>query len=133
LTRFVFLAALALVATNLSAQQPRLVGEWRGVDRGANLTLVIHPNGQYSKTSQSGAATTQQTGEFRLTAPNRIVFSAAITAPNPPQAHNAFGHTLPMRPPLPLSSRNSIVFQAPNKIVVTDQMTHRSVTLVRMH
>ena len=121
------LTALALGVPSLSAQQPRLVGTWSGVDHGANLTLVMRPNGRYSRTAKSGTSTAQQSGGYTLAAQNRIVFAAAHTPSEALQASQAAPG-----PPMPLASRSSVVFQGPNRIVVTDETTHRSVTMVRV-
>ena len=133
---FLLPAALALGAVTLPAQQPSLAGHWRGVDRGAILTVVIQPNGQYIQHAQSGTLMTSQSGQFKLLGSNRIASSAANSPARTPQINHATsevgGYSPSQRTDGPHGVTNTIVFAGPNKIVFTDERTHRSITMTRM-
>jgi hypothetical protein len=132
LSSLVLLAALALGVPTLSAQQPTLVGTWRGVDRGATVTLMIHPNGQYHQLSQSGTTLIRQAGPYRLVSSNRILFSPTNSGSQTPRSNVAVGGASTVQRAGTLGARNTINFKNPNRIVVTDEVTHHSVTLVRV-
>jgi hypothetical protein len=132
----VLLAVLALGAVTLRAQQPNLVGHWRGVDRGATLTIVIQPDGRYSQTTQSGEMVTHQSGQFKLIGPSRLAPAAANSPARTAQINHATpagGSSSPgQRTEMPLGATNTIAFTGPNRIVFTDEKTHRSITMTRV-
>jgi len=134
---FLLLAVLALGAVTLPAQQSNLIGYWSGVDRGATFVLEIRPNGQYFEHAQSGSLVTSQSGQIRLRGTNRIVLSAAHSAPITQQMNRATpaagGYSATQRIAIPLGAANTIVFTGPNRIIFTDERTHRSITMTRVY
>ncbi len=133
--RIVLPAALALGALAAQAQNS-LVGQWRGVFRGITITIVIQPNGQYSQLAQSGTLMTQQSGPYKLVAPNTIIFSVTNWAPKTQQIYHPTGTvggyytTQPTaKPP---GATDAYVFNGPNTMTLTDQMTHGSITMTRV-
>lgn len=129
-------AILALSTAAVPAQQSSLVGQWRGVFRGITLTIVIQPNGQYSQLAQSGTMMTQQSGPYKLVSPNTIIFSVTNWAPRTQQIYHPTGTVggyytteLTAQPP---GATDTYVFNGPNTITLTDQMTHGSITMTRV-
>jgi len=133
---FLLLAALPLgAATPHPPQQRSVVGQWRGVDRGATVTMVIHPNGQYVQHAQSGTLVTRESGQFKLVGSNRIAFSAANSLARTPQighATEAGSYSATQRTGMPLGPANTIVFTSPRRIVFTNETTHHSITMTRV-
>ena len=146
--RLVLPAVLVLGATAAAAQfsggaigQPlnnsnSLVGQWRGVYQGITFTIVIQPNGQYTQTAQSGTLMTQQSGPYKLVAPNTIIFAVTNWAPRTQQIYHATGTVggyyttqVVAKPP---GATDSYVFNGPNTITLTDQVMHGSITLTRV-
>ena len=153
--RLVFPGVLALVATAAAAQfsggaigQPQnnsnsLAGQWRGVFQGITFTIVIEPNGQYSQLTQKGTLMTQQSGPYKLVAPNTIIFSVTNWAPRtqkiyhpyPPSRNGTpssggyYTNQVVAKPP---GATDSYVFNGPNTVTLTDQVMHGSITLNRV-
>jgi hypothetical protein len=106
------------------------------VFKGITLTIVIQPNGQYSQLAQSGTLMTQQSGPYRLVAPNTIIFSVTNWAPQTQQIYHPTGTgggyytTQPVAKPS--GATDTVVFNGPNTITLTDQMTHGSMTMTRV-
>jgi hypothetical protein len=134
--RFVVPAILVLGAAAAWAQQPSLAGQWRGVYSGITITIVIQANGQYSQLAQSGTIMTQQSGPYKLVAPNTIVFSVTNWAPKTMPVYHATGTAggyytqQPMAKPA--GAVDTYVFKGPNTVILTDQMTHGSITMTRV-
>jgi hypothetical protein len=127
---------LALSAVAVPAQENSLVGQWRGVIGTITLTIVIQPNGQYSQLAQSGTLMTQQSGPYRLVAPNTIIFSVTNWAPKTQQIYHPTGTVggyytteIVAKPP---GATDTYVFNGPNTIILTDQMMHGSITMTRV-
>jgi len=147
---FVLPAALLLVAaaagaqqniagtqqTTTAAQQNSLAGQWRGVYQGITLTIVIQPSGQYIQTAQSVAGMTQQSGPYKLVAPNTIIFSVTNWQPRTQQVYHptgtAGGYYTPQVVAKPPGATDNYVFNGPNTMVLTDQMMHGSITMTRV-
>ena len=133
---FLLLAALGLGAVSSYAQQPSLAGHWRGVDRGATVTIEIRPNGQYSQIAQSGTLRTIQSGQFRFLGSDRALSSAANPPARTPQINHATqavgGYSATQRTETPLGATNTIVFAGPNRVVFTNERTHHSIALTRV-
>jgi hypothetical protein len=134
---FLLLAALPLGAVTPPAQQRSLVGHWRGVDRGATVTIEIQPNGQYIQRAQSGTFMIKQSGQFSRLGPNRIAFSAANSRARTPQFNQATppavgGYSANRHTGMPLGPTNTIVFASPGRIIFTDEKTHHSITMTRV-
>lgn len=136
LCKFVLPAMLALSAVAVPAQENSLVGQWRGVIGTITLTIVIQPNGQYSQLAQSGTLMTQQSGPYRLVAPNTIIFSVTNWAPKTQQIYHPTGTVggyytteIVAKPP---GATDTYVFNGPNTIILTDQMMHGSITMTRV-
>jgi hypothetical protein len=136
LRRFVLPAILALAVPMLSAQQGSFVGQWRGTVNGITLTLVIQANGQYTQTAQAAAGMTEQSGPWKLAAPNTIIFSVTSWAPKTQQVYHATSPTtgyyatqIVAKPP---GATDSYVFNGPNTVVLTDQIYHGSITMTRV-
>ena len=134
--RFVLAAALVFTAVAVPAQQYGLVGQWRGVFQGITITIVIQPNGQYSQLAQSGTAMTQQSGPYKLFAPNTIAFTVTQWQPKTMPVYHPTGTVggyytqEPMaKPP---GSMFAYVFNGPNTMILTDQVLHGSMTMVRV-
>jgi len=133
----IFLSAILMVgAATAGAQQNSLVGQWRGVYQGVTLTIVIQPNGQYNQLAQSGTLMTQQSGPYKLFAPNTIVFSVTNWQPRTQKIYHAAGTAggyyttqVVAKPP---GATDTFVFNGPNTIVLTDQMTHGAITMTRV-
>lgn len=134
--RFVLPAVLALGVAAASAQQPSFVGQWRGVYSGITITIVIQANGQYSQLAQSGTVMTQQSGPYKLAAPNIIAFSVTNWAPKTMPVYHATGTAggyytqQPMAKPA--GSVDTYVFKGANTVILTDQMTHGSIAMTRV-
>jgi hypothetical protein len=136
LVRFVLPVILALGALSAPAQQNSLVGQWRGVYQGIALSIVIQPNGQYTQTAQSGTLMTQQSGPYKFMAPNTIIFSVENWEPKTMPVYHPTGtvggyySNEPMaKPP---GATDKYVFNGPNTMVLTDQMTRGSITMTRV-
>jgi len=134
--KFVLPAIIALGAASAGAQQNSLVGQWRGAIRGVTLTIVFEPNGQYSQLAQSGALMTQQTGPYKLAAPNTIIFSVTDWQPKTMPVYHATGtaggyytQEPAAKPP---GATDTYVFTGPNTITLTDQVAHGSITMSRV-
>ncbi|HKN21764.1 MAG TPA: hypothetical protein VJX73_10120 [Terracidiphilus sp.] len=134
--RLVFPAILVLGATAAMAQQNDFVGQWRGVASGMTITLVVQPNGRFTMTEQSSALMTQQSGPYRLVAPNTIVFTVEDWQPRTMPVYHPTGTVggyytqEPMaKPP---DGLYSYVFNGPNTVVLTDQVMHVSITMTRV-
>ena len=148
--RLVLPAILALGATTAAAQvggtagqplnsgQPQnsLAGQWRGVLKGITLTIVIQANGQYTQTTQSGTLMTEQSGQYTLVAPNTIIFSVTNWAPKSMQVYHPYpsggGYYTEEPTTVPPGGTDSYVFKGANTVVLTDQMTHGSITMTRV-
>ena len=143
---FVLPAVLALGAVTAAAQQlggaigsqqqPSFVGQWRGVYSGITITITIQPNGQYTQTAQSGTIMTEQSGPYKLFAPNTIVFSVTSWAPKTMPVYHPTGTVggyytqQPMAKPS--GATDTYVFKGADTVVLTDQMTHGSITMTRV-
>jgi hypothetical protein len=134
--RFILPVILALGAVVTPAQQNSLAGQWRGANQGITITIVIQPNGQYSQLAQSGTMMTQQSGPYKLVAPNTIEFSVTNWAPKTQQIYHATGTVggyyttqVVTKPP---GATDTYVFNGPNTMTLTDQMTHGSITMTRV-
>ena len=132
----VFPVILALGAVAASAQQASLVGQWRGVYQGITITIAIQPNGQYTQTTQSGTLMTQQSGPYKLIAPNTIVFSVVNWEPKTMPVYHPTGtvggyytNEPASKPP---GATDSYVFNGPNTMTLTDQVMHGSITMNRV-
>ncbi|MGD0347056.1 MAG: hypothetical protein ABSA85_09880 [Terracidiphilus sp.] len=156
--RFVLPAILVLGATAAAAQlgspigQPlnngtsnsnSLVGQWRGVYQGITFTIVIQPNGQYSQIAQKGTLMTQQSGPYKLVAPNTLIFSVTNWAPRtqkiyhpyPPSRNgtpSAGGYYTSQVVAKPPGATDAYVFNGPNTVTLTDQVMHGSITMTRV-
>jgi hypothetical protein len=144
--RFVLPAVLAFSAVAASAQQlggaigsqqqPSFVGQWRGVYSGITITITIQPNGQYTQTAQSRTLMTEQSGPYKLFAPNTIAFSVTNWAPKTMPVYHATGTVggYYTQQPLvkPPGAVDTYVFKGANTVVLTDQMTHGSITMTRV-
>ena len=150
--RFVLPAVLAFSAVAASAQQiggtvgnmqpqqqtkqPSLVGQWRGVSGRITITIVIQPNGQYSQLAEMGTVMTTQSGPYKLVAPNIIAFSVTNWAPKTMPVYHATGTVggYYTQQPLvkPPGAVDTYVFKGANTVVLTDQMTHGSITMTRV-
>jgi hypothetical protein len=146
--RLVLPAILVLGATAATAQlsggaigQPlnnsnSLVGQWRGVYQGITFTIVIQPNGQYTQTAQSGTLMTQQSGPYKLAAPNTIIFSVTNWQPKTQQIYHPTGtvggYYTTQRTGKPPGATDSYVFKGANTVILTDQVMHGSITLTRV-
>jgi hypothetical protein len=127
---------LAFGAAAVPAQQNSLVGQWRGVFKGITLTIVIQSNGQYSQLAQSGMLMTQQSGPYKLVAPNTIIFSVTNWAPKTQQIYHPTGtvggYYTTQVVAKPSGATDTFVFNGPSTITLTDQMTHGSIILTRV-
>ena len=146
--RLVLPAILVLGATAATAQlsggaigQPlnnsnSLVGQWRGVYQGITFTIVIQPNGQYSQLAQNGTLMTQQSGPYKLAAPNTIIFSVTNWQPKTQQIYHPTGtvggYYTTQRTGKPPGATDSYVFKGANTVILTDQVMHGSITLTRV-
>jgi hypothetical protein len=145
--RFVLPAILVLGTTAATAQmggaigQPSnnsnsLVGQWRGVYQGITITIVIQPNGQYTQTAQSGAGMTEQSGPYKLVAPNTIIFSVTNWQPKTQQIYHPTGtvggYYTTQRTAKPPGATDSYVFKGANTVILTDQVMHGSITMNRV-
>jgi len=134
--RLVLPAVLVLGATVAAAQQDDFVGQWRGAASGMTITLVVQPNGRFTMTEQSGTLMTQQSGPYKLVAPNTIVFTVADWQPRTMPVYHPTGTVggyysqEPMaKPP---DGLYSYAFNGPNAVVLTDQVMHSSITMNRV-
>jgi len=141
--RLVLTAVLVLGATAAAAQQNNFVGQWRGVYQRITFTIVIEPNGQYSQLTQKGTLMTQQSGPYKLVAPNTIIFSVTNWAPRTqkiyhpyppardgtPSSGGYYTNQVVAKPP---GATDSYVFNGPNTVTLTDQVMHGSITLNRV-
>jgi hypothetical protein len=134
--RLVLPAVLVLGATAAAAQQSNFVGTWRGVSGGITLTVVIQPNGRFTMTEQSSTLMTQQSGPWKLVAPNTIVFTVADWQPRTMPVYHPTGTVggyytqEPMaKPP---DGLYSYVFNGPNTVTLTDEMMHVPITMMRV-
>jgi hypothetical protein len=116
--------------------QNSFAGTWRGTYQNITFTIVIQPNGQYTQTAQSGSLMTEQSGPYTLAAPNTIIFSVTNWAPKAQKIYHPTGTTggyytdqVVAKPP---GATDSYVFRNANTLVLTDQMTHGSITLTRV-
>jgi hypothetical protein len=148
LGKLVVTAILLLGATAAAAaQQYSFAGTWRGTYQNITFTIVIQPNGQYTQTAQSGSLMTQQSGPYRLVAPNTIIFSVTSWAPAtqkiyhpyrpsgdciPATTSNTAGCYTTERVAQPPGATDSYVFRGANTVVLTDQMMHGVLTLTRV-
>ncbi len=118
------------------AQQNSLAGQWRGVYQGITVTIVIQPNGQYIQTAQSSTAMTQQSGPYKLVAPNTIIFSVTNWQPRTQQVYHPTGtvggYYTPQVVAEPPGATDTYVFKGTNTMVLTDQMMHGSITMMRV-
>jgi hypothetical protein len=134
--RLVIPAILVLVATAAAAQQDSFVGTWRGVSNGITLTVVIQPDGQYFQTAQSSTLTTQQSGPWKLVAPNTIIFSVTNWAPKTMPVYHPTGTVggyYTQEPMVkPAAVMDAYVFNGPNTLTLTDQVYHVSITMMRV-
>jgi hypothetical protein len=146
--RLILPAVLVLGATAGAAQQGgtigqplnynnsnSLVGQWRGVYQGITFTIVIQPNGQYSQLAQKGTLMTEQSGPYRLVAPNTIIFAVTDWAPKTQQVYHPYpsggGYYTEQPTTVPPGGTDTYVFKGANTIILTDQVMHGSITLTR--
>jgi hypothetical protein len=151
--KLILSAILVLCATVAGAQngvivQPQnnsnsFVGTWRGVFQRITFTIVIQSNGQYTQTAQSGTLMTQQSGPYRLVAPNTIIFSVTNWAPTTqkiyhpyppardgtPSSGGYYTNQVVAKPP---GATDSYVFKGANTLILTDQVMHGSITMTRV-
>jgi hypothetical protein len=113
-----------------------LVGQWRGVFQGITITLVVQPNGEYIQTNQKGTLMTQESGPYRLAAPNTLIFSVTNWAPKTQKVYHPTGTTggyytnePTAKPP---GGTDTYVFNGPNTVILTDQVVHGSITMNRV-
>ncbi len=134
---------LALAAVAASAQQPSFSGQWRGVYQNITLTITFQANGQYTQTAQSGTLMTEQSGPYRLAAPNTIIFSVTSWAPKTQKIYHPYppardgtpsagGYYTTQVVAKPPGATDTYVFNGSNSMVLTDQMTHGSITMNRV-
>ena len=113
-----------------------LVGQWRGVFKGITITIVMQPNGQYSQLTQQGTAMAQQSGSYKLFAPNTIAFSVTEWQPKTMPVYHATGTTggYYTQKPLvkPPNSMFTYAFNGPNALTLADQAMHGVITLTRV-
>jgi hypothetical protein len=134
--RIVLPAILVLGATVAAAQQNDFVGQWRGVASGMTITLVVQPNGRFTMTEQAGTLMTQQSGPYKLVAPNTIVFTVEDWQPRTMPVYHPTGtvggyytQEPTAKPP---DGLYSYVFNGPNTVVLTDQVMHGTITMNRV-
>jgi hypothetical protein len=113
-----------------------LVGQWRGDYQGITITLVVQPNGQYSQLAQKGTLMTEQSGPYKLVAPNTLIFAVTDWQPRTQQIYHAVGTTrgyyTTERTARPPGGTDTYVFQGANTIILTDQVMHGSITMTRV-
>jgi len=130
------LAVLALSSVAAIGQGNGLVGQWSGTFQGITLTIVIQANGQYTQTAQKGTMMTQQSGPYKLAAPDTIIFSVIEWAPKTQQVYHASGTTggyyTTENTAKPPGGRDTYEFDGPNSVVLTDQVTHGSIRMTRV-
>ncbi len=135
------------------ASQSGLVGQWRTVLQGNNLTITIEANGQYMQVGvpQNGGTQMAQGGPYQLVAPNTIVFTVTdwspktkvmfIPDPGPvPSVPNPVGpYPGPNGPqyqtyaiPQPPGSRYAYVFNGPNTLTLNNEAAQETITLTRV-
>jgi hypothetical protein len=134
-TKILVSSVLALSSIVATAQGNMLVGQWRGTFQSITLTIVIQPNGQYIQTAQKGTMMTQQSGPYKLVAPDTIIFSVSEWAPKTQQIYHPTGtvggYYTPQNTPKPPGATDTYVFSGPNTVVLTDQTTHGAIKMVR--
>jgi len=117
-------------------QQPSLAGQWRGVYQGITITIVIQPNGQYTQTARSATAMTEQSGPYRLVAPNTIIFAVTNWAPKTMPVYHPTGtvggYYTQQPTTKPPGATDTYVFKGANTMILTDQMMHGSITMTRV-
>jgi hypothetical protein len=125
-----------LTPGNNNGSSNSLVGQWRGVYQGITITVVMQANGQYIQTNQSGTLMTQESGPYKLVAPNNLIFAVTEWAPKTQQIYHATGTTggyyTTQRTAKPPGGTDTYVFQGPNTVVLTDQAMHGSITMTRV-
>jgi hypothetical protein len=113
-----------------------LVGQWRGVYQGITITLVVQPNGQYSEIAQKGTLMTQQSGPYKLVAPNTLIFAVTNWSPRTQQIYHPTGtvggYYTTQIVAKPSGGTDTYVFKDANTLILTDQATHGSVTMTRV-
>jgi hypothetical protein len=72
----VAVGALALLTfgSAAGAQEPSLVGSWRGFAQGLTFNLVIGADGSYSEQAIAGSLMTLQQGHIQVVGPGMITF-----------------------------------------------------------
>jgi hypothetical protein len=129
------LCATAATAQQGGAAVQSLAGQWRGVYNGITISIVIEPNGQYSQTLQAGKVVTQQSGPYRLAAPNTIIFSVADWAPRTQQIYHPVGtggYYTQEPVAKPGGATDTYVFRGANTLILTDQVTHGAIAMTRV-
>jgi hypothetical protein len=78
---------------------------------------------------------TQQSGPYKLVAPDTIIFSVSEWAPKTQQIYHPTGtvggYYTPQNTPKPPGATDTYVFSGPNTVVLTDQTTHGAIKMVR--
>lgn len=133
--------------------QYSVVGQWRTVLEGNNLTMTIEANGQYMQVGvpQNGGTQSAQGGPYQLVAPNTIVFTVTdwspkvkvMFIPNPgpvPSVPNPVGpYPGPNGPqyqtygiPHPPGSRYAYTFNGPNTMILSNEQAKETITFTRV-
>jgi hypothetical protein len=125
-----------LQPSNNNGSSNSLVGQWRGVYQGITISLLVQANGQYTQIAQKGSLVTQQSGPYRLVAPNTFIFSVTSWAPKTMPVYHPTGTTGGYYTQQPITKppggTDTYVFQGPNTVVIYDQVTHGNMTLNRV-
>jgi hypothetical protein len=136
-----------------TSPQYSLVGQWRTVLQGINVTITFPTNGQYMQMGvpPNGGTQTAQGGPYTLVAPNTLIFSVTdwspktrmIYIPNP--RCGVPGVPSPTNPrrdscnqwqeetmPQPPGSRYAIVFNGPNSMTLNNEQAQETITSNRI-
>ena len=122
--------------------QTSLVGQWRTVLQGANVTITIEANGQYMQVGVplNGGTQMAQGGPYQLVAPNTIIFTVTDWSPKTKIALVPCG--IPSEPvcnvqqvqnvPQPPGSRYAYTFNGPNTLILNNEQAQETITFVRV-
>jgi hypothetical protein len=66
--------ALLIFGSAAGAEEPTLVGSWRGFAQGVTFNLVVDADGSYSEQAIAGSVMTLQQGHYQFVAPGIVTF-----------------------------------------------------------
>jgi hypothetical protein len=134
--RIVLSFVLVLFVLPATAQENLFVGTWSGYFSGVTLTFALSPDFRYSEQNVAGSMQTSESGNYRLSPQDVIIFQVEDWYPKTQSVYHPTGTVggyYSQEPvPRPPGGTYHYIFTSANSVTLTDLNTQASVTLMRM-